>query len=320
MSQASRVLAGSAVFFAGALLAAGLLVQQPASAQRGFGGPPPDPAWQAEKARQKAVGEKYATAWDLYQHFREEAAPIRVPGPNAIPDWSGLWTREAGPFVYDADAANPAQGPNASVMLTPEYQKEFTDRLAAAQRGVEYDPLSTCGTPVGFPRWFTEPFLREYVPTPKETWLILEQQSEIRRIYTDGRDHIPEDFAVPTANGDSIGFWDGDKLVAHTKYVKPGMIQRNQPSHSDKIEGVEIWQKTDAETIIADVWLYDPEAFVKPWYTRQKFVHVPQPADGYPLRIAFWDCTENQNNDITQTAEGSSTFTDLSFTKEDDQP
>jgi hypothetical protein len=279
---------------------------------------PSNEDWAQEKARLTALGEQYDSAWALYQHFRDQAAPIMVPKPDEIPDWSGLWTREAGPFAYDPDQRNFSEPP-ASVMLTPEYKQEFMTRLEARNRGVEYDPLSTCGTPVGFPRWFTEPFLREYVPTPKQTWLILEQQSEIRRIYTDGRGHVPEDYATLTANGDSIGFWDGEKLVAHTKNAKPGIIQRNQPSHSDKIEGVEIWQKTDADTIQADVWLYDPEAFAKPWFTRQIYKSVPQPAEGYPLRISFWDCTENANNDITQTSEGASTFTDLTFTEEDDK-
>ena len=318
MTQARRSGAALAWLFAGGLGAASVLVLPEALAQPpGFGGPP-DPAWQAEKARLIELGEQFDSAWDLYEHFVSEAGPIKVPRPDQMPDWSGLWTRATGPFAYDSDQRNPSQPP-ASVMLTPQYKKELMDRLEAASRGVDYDPLSVCGTPVGFPRWFTEPFLREFVPTPKQTWLIIEQQSEIRRIYTDGRGHVPEDFATMTANGDSIGFWDGDKLVAHTKDVKPGMIQRNQPRHSDKIEGVEIWQKTDADTIQADVWLYDPEAFEKPWFTRQIFRRVPQPAEGYPLRITFWDCTENANNDITQTEEGASTFTDLTFTQEDDE-
>jgi hypothetical protein len=316
MFQAKSIKASLAL--AVGYVAAGWLFLSPAGAQPPGFGAPPDPAWQAEKARLTAMSEQFPTAWDLYQHFRSEAEPIMMPKPDQMPDWSGLWTRSIGPFAYDSDQRNPMQLPD-SVTLTPPYEKELKDRLEAMGRGVDYDPLSVCGTPVGFPRWFTEPFLREYVPTPKQTWLILEQQSETRRIYTDGRDHIPEDFATPTANGDSIGFWDGDKLVAHTKYVKPGMIQRNQPQHSDKIEGVEIWQKVDADTLQVDVWLYDPEAFVKPWFTRQSYRHVPQPTEGYPLRITFWDCTENANNDITKTDEGASTFTDLTFTEEDDE-
>jgi hypothetical protein len=304
---------GAAHILAYGLAAAAGFAHPPASAQASNG-----EAWAEEKARLTQLGEQYDSAWALYQHFRQEAAPITVPDRDEIPDWSGLWTRSAGPFAYDPDQTDPSKPP-ASVQLTPKYEQEFMTRLEARNRGVEYDPLSACGTPVGFPRWFTEPFLREYVPTPEQTWLILEQQSEIRRIYTDGRGHIPEDFATITANGDSIGFWDGDKLVAHTKDVKPGIIQRNQPAHGDEIEGVEIWRKAGPDTIQADVWLYDPEAFEKPWYTRQIYRRVPQPADGQPLRIHFWDCTENANNDITQTDEGASTFTDFTFTKEDDQ-
>jgi hypothetical protein len=44
----------------------------------------------------------------------------------------------------------------------------------------------------GYPRWLTEPFLREFVVTPDQTWLINEMVNDIRRIYTDGCDHTPE--------------------------------------------------------------------------------------------------------------------------------
>lgn len=273
--------------------------------------------WAAEKARLQALGERHDTAWDLYQTFRDEAGDTSMPSEEELPDWSGLWTREASPFAYDPDQTDPTRPPE-SVQLTPEYEEEFLARLEARNRGVEYDPLSECGTPVGFPRWFTEPFLREYVPKPYQTWLIIEQQSEIRRIYTDGRGHIPEDFVTLTPNGDSIGFWDGQRLIAHTQDVKAGMIQRNQPRTSDQVEGVEIWEKVDDRTIRADVWIYDAEALEEPWYTRQIFKKVSQPAEGKPLRIHFWDCTENPNNEITRTDEGASTFTDFTFTDEDD--
>lgn len=277
-----------------------------------------DGDWMAKKKEMQALGEKYDSSWALYQAFKEKAGDVSMPSRDELPDWSGLWTRSVGPFAYDPDQKDPTKPPE-SVHLTPKYEKEFLKRLAARNRGVEYDPLSKCGTPVGFPRWFTEPFLREHVVKPHQTWLMLEQQSEIRRIYTDGRGHIPEDWATLTANGDSIGFWEGDRLIAHTKYVKAGMIQRNQPRTSDEVTGVEIWEKVDDETLQVDVWIYDPKALEKPWYTRQIYETVPQPADGKPLRISFWDCTENQNNDVTQTEDGGTTFSDFTFTEEDDQ-
>ena len=72
-------------------------------------------------------------------------------------------------------------------------------------------------------------------------------QNEIRRVYTDGRDHPSDADAYPLWEGDSIGFWDGDKLVIHTSQMRAGQYQRIQPFYTEQVETVEIWQKTDAD-------------------------------------------------------------------------
>ena len=69
-------------------------------------------------------------------------------------------------------------------------------------------------------------------------------QNEIRRVYTDGRDHPAAEDAYPLWEGDSIGFWDGDKLVIHTSSMRAGQYQRTQPFYTEQVEIVEIWQKT----------------------------------------------------------------------------
>ncbi len=127
--------------------------------------------------------------------------------------------------------------------LTPPFEKRLRDKLDAINRGVEFDPLSNC-EPAGMPRWMAEPFLREWVVTPQQTYLITEQQNEIRRVYTDGRDHPSAADAYPLWEGDSIGFWDGDKLVIHTSQMRAGQYQRTQPYYTEQVETVEIWHKT----------------------------------------------------------------------------
>jgi hypothetical protein len=58
--------------------------------------------------------------------------------------------------------------------------------------------------------------------------------------------------------GDSIGFWDEDRLVIHTSQMRAGQYQRIQPHYSDQIETVETWRKTDDDTLVAEIWCYDP--------------------------------------------------------------
>src|SRR4029077_20643771 len=146
-----------------------------------------------------------------------------------------------------------------SAKLTPEYQAKFKKKLADQKQGIEWDHLSYC-LPAGFPRWITEPFLREFVVRPEEVWWINEQQSEVRRIYTDGRGHVPEDEAYPLWEGDSIGFWDGDTLIINTKNRRAAQYQRQQPDHSDQASTVERMRKIGPDTIEDIVDVYDPLA------------------------------------------------------------
>ena len=166
--------------------------------------------------------------------------------------------------------------------LTPEYQARLEKRVADVKRGIEWDPISTCAPP-GHPRWLTEPFLREFVPTPDQTWLINEMVNDIRRVYTDGRDHVPAEDRYPLYNGDSIGFWDGGRLVVHTNQLQGGIYQRSNPDYTDQVETVEIWQR-DGDTITADVWVYDPPALAEPWYVKQVYGKLrPEAGPPHPL-------------------------------------
>jgi hypothetical protein len=136
--------------------------------------------------------------------------------------------------------------------------------------------------------------------------------NDIRRIYTDGREHVPAADRYPLYNGDSIGFWDGDRLVIHTNQLKAGIYQRMNPDYTEQVETVEIWRKEDDKTIGVDVWVYDPPALVEPWYTKQSYARLSDPDK--MMRIRYWNCGENQNNSVYQTIDGSTQFKEFTFT------
>ena len=258
------------------------------------------------------LGRQHKTAAELYQVLRKEANGGERLTPATIPDWAGLYTRKPVPG-YSFDLDQPPGGlPTAK--LTSEFQAKLTKRLEDLKNGVEWDNLSTCAPP-GHPRWLTEPFLREFVVTPDQTWLMNEMVNDVRRIYTDGRDHIPESDRYPLYNGDSIGFWDGPNLVIHTNQLQAGIYQRAQPDYTDQVETVEIWHKLDDKTIGADVWVYDPPALQEPWFTKQSYQKLSNDDKG--LRIRYWNCSENQNNAVHQTNQGETKFSNFTFTGND---
>jgi hypothetical protein len=254
------------------------------------------------------LGRQHKTAADLYRALKEEAKGGKRLVWNAMPDWSGVYSRPANAgFAFDPDQQ---PGGPTTARLTPEYQAGLAKKIEDVKRGIEWDPISTCAPP-GHPRWLTEPFTREFIVTPDQTWLINEMVNDIRRIYTDGRDHEAEEDRVPLYNGDSIGFWDGPKLVIHTNSLRSGQYQRVHPDYSEQVETVEIWQKADDKTLTADVWVYDPPALVEPWYVKQSYVKLSDPEK--KLRIRYWDCGENQNNNVFKTQDGATQFREFTF-------
>ncbi len=269
--------------------------------------PPAQPgALSAAGFQQKlATATPHRTASDLYAALKATARPPQLP------DWSGIWTSSGFGSLY-------APGPSGvAPKLTSAAEAAIKAGRERNAQGLSYDEnLSECG-PAGFPRWLQEPFLREFAVTPTQTYLINEMVNEIRRIYTDGRGHTPEADRYPLADGDSIGFWDGAKLVIHTNQLMERSMGRNAPVQSDKMEAVEVWERVDPNMIAVDVWLWDPALYLEPWYVQRRYTLVPN-ADK-SLRVRHWDCGENPNNAVVKTKDGSTQFRDLNFTDKDNR-
>jgi hypothetical protein len=266
----------------------------------------------ADRAAKIALGLQYATARALYDALQARAGADTALSLDDMPDWTGLWTRVGRPF-FDPEQPGDVL---TTAKLKPEPLAELTRRRELSAQGIEYDPISDCSPP-GHPRWLAIPFLREFIVTPQQTYLFSETVNNLRRVYTDGRDHPPAADAYPLDYGDSIGFWAGHSLVIHTAQVKAGIFHRNDPTYSESLETVEVWRKTDPTTVQVDVWVYDPVTLEEPWYVQQTYKQVPNP-DG-SLRIGYWHCGENPNNAVEKTEQGTSQFSDFTFTDQDNR-
>jgi hypothetical protein len=249
-----------------------------------------------------AAPAEYKSSEDEFQALKRVAKP-RVPV-----DWTGVWRRALGGpgpgiFCFDQDSGPNPKLPNycgSSAPLNQKYREAYEKKVDQIAQGIEWDRLSWC-LPVGMPRWLTEPWLREFIVTPDETWLIHEQMQEIRRVYTDGRGHLADKVAIPLWEGDSIGFWDGDTLVIHTNHLKAGQYQRGQPDYSFNVTTVERMRKLDPQTIETQVTVYDPSSLTKPYHASFRYrKQAPE------VRVQYNSCEEGNN--ATRTPEGGTTF------------
>jgi hypothetical protein len=259
--------------------------------------PPPPPAalplapsataktWTEANRRYETT---YKTSKEHYEALKRQAGGgLQNPAWDKLPDWSGIWTA-ANAVSFDPAVRprnNPAYGP-----LTPAYQAQYDKTLAEVAKGVEWDALSYC-LPAGYPRWLSEPFLREFIPTRTQVLLMNEMVNETRRVYTDGRDHPPEDESFPLWEGHSVGFWDGDVLVVHTNSLRDGDYHRSGPRYSSEATTVEQWRRIDPETMEVWITVYDPPALTKPWHVVRRFTRVNTPG----ARLDQWVCEENNN-------------------------
>jgi hypothetical protein len=222
---------------------------------------------------------------------------------ESMPDWSGIWTRDPSEGLkFDPKQTSKGFTPGPTTAdLTPRYKAALEEKLLQVAAGNEWDQLSDC-LPAGYPRWLTEPFLRELIVTPSETWWVNEQQSEARRIYTDDRGHIPDAEAQPLWDGDSIGFWDRQALVVHTIRITHGEYQRSQPDYSSQTSTLERIHQVDHDTLEDEVTVWDPKGLRTPWHVVMHYKRVNTAGS----RIDMWSC--ETNNNVVRTPTGGSQF------------
>jgi hypothetical protein len=207
-----------------------------------------------------------------------------------LPDWGrGMWTPGGRPPAAAAPAAGasqsaPAQpaaqaaaaaglGFGGNLPFTPKYKAQSDARMLRVRGlgpgGLEDVPLSNSGfcIPGGVPGNMLL-VSHEYVFKPGSVLMILEN-SEIRRIWTDGRGHPPDDESNPNFQGHSIGHWEGDTLVVDTSQIYPEAELFFGMTVTEKTVVKERISLADKDTLQIATVVEDNELFTRPWtYTR----------------------------------------------------
>ncbi len=242
--------------------------------KKGVQAPPRDasklPTTFAEAAKTQPVDAKWG------------AAPYR---PKNRRDFTGIWINQGGigwtPGIPPGRRQNPP--------LNATYQKIFEQHIANAAAGKPTgDPTANCFPP-GMPRIMTMTYPMEITLGPGRINVYAEWLEQTRRIFTDGRPlEIEPD---PTYNGQSVGHWEGDFLVATSFGFKPetNMESSGLPKSDKAITYERIWLADD-DTLRNEITIVDPVAFAKPWTVTKTYKRAPP-----DFTLEPYVCENNRN-------------------------
>ena len=266
-----------------------MLFAQPGAFGGGFGPP----------LQTVAPPKAFATSEEHYKFLLSQAKGGTKHTLTTVPRWDGLWVTAGNTHMNMFIDTGSFAGKVKPGVLTPEYEKAYRERWRQQTElgEVQYDRLTHCEPP-GYPRWLLEPYSHEFVNLPGESYFINDFGPAIRRVYIN-QEH-KNVFGTHSWYGDTIGFWNGNTLVTHTKFLLPADFTRWSPMTSNQFESVETWQlKTypgGVERLEVQVTFYDRYAFTKPVSAVYAFRRAKDlEAAGH--RVQHWEC-ETSNNDV----------------------
>lgn len=182
------------------------------------------------------------------------------------PDLSGIWWTGGDLGSTGFNTSNPSGG-NDGPRFESLYQPWAAEH--AATLSDRNDPTLRC-IPTAFGtlnvRLFDVGTLGQIVSTPDMMVFMSETFHNYQLIPTDGREH--RSYAPPSYRGDAVGHWEGDTFVVETKNFTDDtwlFAEGRVSFHSDELRIVERYRRVDADTLVIDATIYDPEVLTEPW-------------------------------------------------------
>ena len=153
-------------------------------------------------------------------------------------------------------------------LLTPEYQKRMVQMMYHEAVSNAPQWMAAFCYPEGFMRWWSQAALGgpiEVMVTPKQVQFLSGIADNLLRRVLVGRTHVQK---VPQWYGETVGFWNGNTLVAWTANVQGWTLSHSMFEFSSKMETIEVLRPSaDGKTITVEATFYDPEAFTRPLHT-----------------------------------------------------
>ena len=231
--------------------------------------------------------------------FVAAGAGAQSPGPQdqpKYPDFYGQWSRTANSAQWD-----PSKPPGLKQQppLKPEFQAMFEANVIAVVNGEQtYNPQAFC-IPPGMPRMMIAYEPMEMIVTLQTTYIRIDHLTELRRIYTDGRDWPAS--INPSFEGYSIGRWTDTDGIGRYVMLESDTRGLKGPRNSDHT-GIPL--HSDNQTIIKERFYLDnanhdllhdevttfDHALTRPWTVTRHYLR-----EHSPIWLEF-DCTENNNH------------------------
>ena len=191
--------------------------------------------------------------------------------PDGHPDLNGVWHHFFGELVHPVGGnsftlsfATAANAPRPTPDAPLEYKPEFLAKVKNLNDNqVKTDTTLHC-MPPGIPR-IGPP--HQIVQTAKQVVFLYADLTgnHFRVIPTDGRGHRTDPDLEASADGDSVGHWEGDMLVVDVvKLSSDTWLADNGYFHSSKLHVIEKFRRV-GDTIDYTMTAEDPQVLMKPW-------------------------------------------------------
>lgn len=199
-----------------------------------------------------------------------------------LPDWSGIWQPDW-KSLFGAGGRKPDEPP-----VTPAAAKQLAEFTAAKAKGENLQTDAANCVPPGMPQIMRMPYPIEFLFTPGRVTIAIETDSQVRRIYTDGRP-LPND-PDPTFNGSSVGHWQGDTLVVDTIGLNEhtSIVAGLHPTENTRVQ--ERFHLIQPDLMQVQTTITDPALFTMPFVLMQNYIRKRD------WQIREYVCEENNRD------------------------